>query len=250
MNVALARTTKERMTRLALLLPFLVACSSSPPNSQNDSGTENDASVASDADASTPQKDAQIPTDSGNDAASDPFVPHPPAGSTKCGSGVVDATSAHAACTEPSWILDDMPLVDGGMGAMPRACDGLTIGAGEWQVWCSPTNAYVWMRVPITNANTVKDCHDSSLLMIDEGLWQYANGGGNGGATIRTYESNGTEIIGTIPGDPQTLVASILVQTNTQNKSASLWIAGNLEDTCNNGFDPPVVLTGVDVTWK
>jgi hypothetical protein len=242
------------MTRFALLLPFVIACSSSPPASQDDSGTPaNDAAVASDADAAIQQKDATSVTDASTDAGEDPFVPHPPAGSTQCGSGVVDSSSAHTACTEPSWILDDMLTMDGGHAAMPRACDALTIGAGEWQAWCSPTNVYLWTRIPITNAGTLKDCHGTSLLDIDEGLWQYANGGGNAGGTIRTYEANGTEIVGTTPGDPQTLVASILIQTqtNTQVKAASFWIAGMLQDTCTNTmFDPPEVLTGIDATWK
>lgn len=241
------------MARFAFLLPFVIACSSSsPPASQNDSGTpEEDAGTTNDADAANPQKDAGSITDATGDAALDPFSPHPPAGSTECGSGTITSASAHAACTEPSWILDDMLLVDGGHGAMPRACDALGLGAGEWQAWCSATNVYLWASVPITNANTLKDCHDASLLMIDEGLWQYANGGGNGGATIGTYESNGTEIAGTTPGDPQTLIASIILQTDGQNKAATMWIAGSLEDTCNNAiFDPPTVLTGFDATWK
>jgi hypothetical protein len=240
------------MTRFAFLLPFAIACSSPPPASQNDSGVPTDASTSSDADGSSnPQKDAAIITDASADAPEDPFVPHPPAGSTKCGSGTIDSSSAHAACTEPSWILDDMLLIDGGMGSMPRSCDALTIGAGEWQVWCSATNAYVWARVPITNNGSLADCHNASLLNIDEGVWQYGNGGGNGGATIRTYESNGTEIIGTLAGDPQTLVASMLVQTNGQSKAATMWIAGSLEDTCNNAIlDPPTVLTGFDVKWQ
>ena len=240
------------MTRFAFLLPFLVACSSAPPATQDDSGLpENDAGTSTDADAAIQQKDGGSVIDAAGDAALDPFVPHPPAGSTKCGSGTIDSASAQKACTEPSWILDDMILVDGGHGAMPRACDALGIGAGEWQVWCTATSAYVWARVPITNANTVKDCHDVSILEIDEGLWQYANGGGNGGSTIGTYEQNGTEIAGTTPGDPQTLVASITLPTDGQNKAATMWIAGSLEDTCNNAiFDPPEVLTGFDATWK
>lgn len=240
------------MTRFAFLLPFAIACSSSPPASQNDSGTpENDAATSSDADAGNPQKDAGSITDASTDAPLDPFVPHPPAGATKCGSGTIDSASAQKVCTEPSWMLDDMLLFDGGHGAMPRSCNALTIGAGEWQVWCTATSAYVWARVPIANASTLNDCHDVSLLEINEGLWQYANGGGNGGATIGTYEQNGTEIMGTTPGDPQTLVASIILQTDGQNKAATMWIAGSLEDTCNNAiFDPPTVLTGFDATWK
>jgi hypothetical protein len=240
------------MTRLAFLLPFALACSSAPPASQNDSGTPgNDAGSTSDADASNPLKDAggSVTDANDDDAALDPFVPHPPAGSTKCGSGTITSASAHTACTEPSWILDDMLLVDGGHGAMPRSCDALTIGAGEWQAWCTATTTYLWARVPFQNAGTLADCHSDSIL-IDEGLWQYANGGGNGGADVRTYEQNGTEIAGTMPGDPQTLIASMTLQTG-QTKAATMWIAGSLEDTCNNGvFDPPTVLTGFDATWK
>ncbi|HEX4517619.1 MAG TPA: hypothetical protein VH054_28950 [Polyangiaceae bacterium] len=244
------------MTRLAFLFPFVLACSSAPPASQNDSGIpEGDAAAAvgSDADAAIQQKDAAIVTDAALDvdAASDPLVPHPPAGSTKCGAGTIDSASAHTACTEPSWILDDMLQIDGGQGAMPRACDALTIGAGEWQAWCTTTSTYLWARIPINNAGTMQDCHGTSLLMIDEGIWQYGNGGGNGGASIATYESNGTEIAGTVPGDPQTLVASMIVQTDGQNQAATMWIAGSIEDTCNNAiFDPPTVLTGFDATWK
>ena len=235
-----------------MLLPFVLACSSAGPRTHDDSGAPPADAAA--GDAAIPDHDGGVSTDAGSggdaDAGLDPFVPHPPQGSTKCGFGSITAGSAQTACSEPSFILDDAPLPDGGMGAMPRACDALTIGSGEWQVWCSPTEAYVWARIPATNANVVQDCHGASLLMIDEGLYESGSGGGNG-AQVMTYESNGTEIVGTPPNDPQTIIASITLPSTAKSGSAKLWVAGSLEDTCNGGgFGPPTVLTGVDATWS
>ena len=251
MNAAAARTTNVRMTRHVMLLPFIVACSSAGPWAGDDSGAPPADAAAGDS-AVVP--DGASTTDAGGggdgDAGLDPFVPHPPQGSTKCGSGAITSGSAQTACNEPSFILDDAPLPDGGMGSMPRACNALTIGSGEWQVWCTATDAYVWARIPATNANVLQDCHGASLLMIDEGLYESGNGGGNGAQAI-TYESDGTMIAGTPPNDPQTIIASVTVANPGNGGSAKLWVAGNLEDTCNGGgFGPPTVLTGLDATWK
>ncbi|HEY1957598.1 MAG TPA: hypothetical protein VGH28_18390 [Polyangiaceae bacterium] len=234
------------MTRLAWLLPLLFACSSSPARPAGD-----DASADAPVDAAAPDAPLTV-TDAGadaGDAAVDPFVPHPPDGATECGSGTISASSSHSACMEPSFVLDDVPLFDGGNGSMPRACDALTVGGGEWQVWCTPSEVYVWGRIPIENASTLTDCHAVSLLEIDEGLYATANAGGNG-AQVRTYEPDGTEIIGTPAGDPQTIVASITLPL-TASGAAQMFVAGMLEDTCNQGVPgPPTVLTGFDVQWK
>ncbi|HSQ61697.1 MAG TPA: hypothetical protein VLM85_00725, partial [Polyangiaceae bacterium] len=131
-----------------MLLPSILACSSAGPFTHDDSGAPPPDAAG---DSAIPEKDAAS-TDAGSggdadadaDAGLDPFVPHPPQGSTKCGFGAISAASAQTACAEPSFILDDAPLPDGGMGPMPRACDALTIGSGEWQVWCTSTEAYVW----------------------------------------------------------------------------------------------------------
>src|SRR5512140_1039870 len=128
------------MTRLGCLLPLLLlACSSTGPQQTTDSGAP-PKDAATTTDASPPPVDASV--DTGTDAALDPFVPHPPAGSTKCGSGVISAGSAQLTCNEPSMILDDVPQIDGGLSNVPRSCSALTIGAGEWQVWCTATNVY------------------------------------------------------------------------------------------------------------
>jgi len=239
------------MTRLACLL-LLVACSSRDPQQTTDSGVPKD-DAATDASSKTDASDASnVVTDSGSDASLDPFVPHAPAGATQCGSGVISAASAQTACTEPSWILDDAPQIDGGMGAMARSCSALTIGAGEWQIWCSPGSVYVWARIPITNANVLQDCHGTSLLMIDYGYYQSGNGGGNL-PTATTYETNGTEIAGTPPNDPQVIVTWLTFSTGPQQTSGtvSAWVAGSIEDTCNSGaFGPPTVLTGFDAKWQ
>jgi len=245
MNAFAVRTTNVRMTRYVILLPFIVACSSAGPQAGDDSG----APLADAAAGDSAHLDAASTTDSGGggDAGLDPLVPHPPQGSTKCGSGVITSGSAQAVCTEPSFILDDAPLPDGGMGAMPRACNALTINSGEWQVWCTATDAYVWARIPVTNANVLQDCHGASLLMIDYGLYESGSGGGNGLQAL-TYESDGTAIAGTPPNDPQTIIASITLPS--VNGSAKLWVAGSLEDTCNGGgFGPPTVLMGLEAIW-
>lgn len=192
----------------------------------------------------SPQPDGGV-----GDAGLDPLAPHPPAGATKCGSGTITAGSSQTACTEPSFVLDDVPLPDGGTESMPRACDALTVSGGEWQVWCSATEAYVWARIDATNAGTLQDCHGLSLLMIDEGLYDTGSSGGNG-VQVMTYEADGTEIAGTPPGDPQTIIASLTIPS-TQGGAAQLFVAGSLEDSCQSGaFGPETVLAGLDATWK
>jgi len=192
--------------------------------------------------------DATDATDA-SDGGVDPFVPHPPAGATKCGSGSISAGSAQSACTEPSMVLDDMLLPDGGFGAMPRACDALTVGAGEWQAWCTSSEVYVWGRIPIVDAGTLTDCHGVSLIMIDEGLYATGNAGGNG-VQVGTYEQDGTEIAGTATGDSQTIVASTTLAA-TSSGTAQMFVAGSLEDTCNQGIpEAPTVLTGFNAQWN
>jgi hypothetical protein len=251
-NARRGGTTNVRMTRLVSLLPFLMACSSAAPHFGGDSGAPppEDAAVA---DAAAPDAAVPIPDggDAGADAAADPFVPHPPAGATQCGAGVITSGSSQSACMEPSMVLDDVPLFDGGTESMPRSCGALDVGGGEWQVWCTATEAYLWAKLtPANNTNVMQDCHGLSLLMIDEGLYESGNGGGNG-AQVMTYESDGTEIAGTVPGDPQTVIASITLSGSQQSGSAQLFVAGSLEDSCQGGaFGPPTVLAGVDLAWK
>ena len=238
------------MTRLAWLLPWLLACSSSPFAPGGDAAVT-DAAVDAPKSIDAATGDATTASDAsdGSDGGLDPFVPHPPDGATKCGSGVISAGSAQSACTKPSMMLDDMLLPDGGFGAMPRACDALTVGAGEWQTWCTPSEVYVWGRIPVVNAGTLSDCHGVSLLMIDEGLYDTGNMGGNT-SQVRTYQQDGTEIIGTPKGEPQTIVTWLTVAA-TSSGGAQMFVAGSLEDTCNGGEqEPPTVLTGFNAQWN
>ena len=239
------------MTRWILLPFFAAACSAGAPPGEDDAGTPATDAAAADGATKPPLDagaDAAESTDANaSDAASNPFVPHPAADMTKCGSGVVSEGSSQSACTEPSEILDYV-LLDGGSTSYARACGALTVGAGEWQAWCDSTSVYLWTRMPFTSNGSLQDCKGNSLLMIDYGLYEAGSGGGNG-VQVGTYETDGTEIAGTPPNDAQTIVASTTIASTAKSGAASVFVAGSLEDTCTQIPDPPTVLAGFDATW-
>lgn len=150
-------------------------------------------------------------------------------------------------CMAPSFALDLVPKADGGFGPAPRNCGAFTISGGSWEVWCTATDAYVWARFDqLTNQGTWVDCHNQSLVWIDEGVYESGSGGGNG-AHVATY-MNGTQIVGTVPGMPQTAVLDVTLATN--GGGAKLFVLGALENTCMMGAPgEPTVLGGLSVTW-
>ena len=207
----------------------------------------NDAS--SKVDAATPG-DAAPPGDGpSGEAAADPLAPQPPPGSTECGHGTITSGDFAKGCTTPSFVLDDVPQLDGGLASTPRSCGALTIGGGSWQAWCTPTAAYVWARFDqLTNTGTLVDCHQVSLLWVDEGVYDTGSGGGNG-AHVATYQ-NGSEIVGTVPGTPQTGIYDVTLDNTATGGSANLFVLGSLEDSCNQGAPgPPTVYGGLSVSW-
>jgi hypothetical protein len=208
-----------------------------------------DSSVDSSS-ADAPPFDAGEVGDTGD--GGDPLAPHPPAGATKCGDGTFTAGDASTACTKPSFALDDMLLPDGGHGSTPRECGALTTAGGVWQVWCAPDATYLWARFDdVQNDGALKDCHGGSLLMIDEGVFDTGSIGGNG-AHVATYQDPYGMIFGTPPGVSQTAIYELTIDGKWPpgDGGASLYLLGSLDDSCAGGPQPPVVLSGVGVTWK
>ncbi len=186
------------------------------------------------------------------DSGASPLMALPPPGSSMCAHGTFTQAEAMMACMTPSFALDDMPLPDGGTATIPRSCSAVTISDGEWEVWCSPMSAYVWVRFNnLTNANVLQDCHHLSLLLVDEGVYDTGSGGGNG-AQVGTYELDGGEISGTVPGMPQIGIYQVTLPStpDASQAGANLFVLGSLEDSCGMGpQDPPTVLTGIGVKW-
>jgi hypothetical protein len=179
-------------------------------------------------------------------------MPSPPAGATECGSGSITASSAVMVCMMPDEVLDSTPLPDGGTAMTPRACDGVTVGSGSWQVWCTSKVAYVWARFDnVNNTGAIHDCHGLSLLNIDEGIYSDGSGGGNG-VEVGTFELDGTEISGLTTTMPE----NVAIQTTLDNSSmmggaADLFVLASLQDSCTMTlFGTPTVIAGVAVTWK
>jgi hypothetical protein len=180
------------------------------------------------------------------------LVPNPPPGAKECGSGTITEASSSTACMAPNWVLDSMLLPDGGMAMTPRDCGALSVTSGTWQVWCAPKQIYLWARFnDVSNTGTLADCHGLSLLEVDEGVYAFASGGGNG-TQVATYELDGAEIAGLTPSMPEDIVITTTLSASPgMGGSANLWVLGSLEDSCKmGGFDPPTVLAGVTVTWK
>jgi hypothetical protein len=250
---------------------FLFACSgasSSSSDMHGDSGTSMEPEGGSPA----PGQDGSTPPDAGSnpdsathfdaghpgdaaliEAGTSLLTPSPPAGSTECGSGLITQASAMSVCMMPDAVLDSMPLPDGGTAMTPRACDAITITSGNWQVWCTSKVAYVWARFDgVKNTGTLHDCHGLSLLNIDEGVFSYGSGGGNG-AEVATFQLDGTEISGLTTTTAENMVMETTLDNTMDMGSgaADLFVLGSLEDSCTMSlYGPPTVFTGVAVTWK
>jgi hypothetical protein len=142
-----------------------------------------------------------------------------------------------------------VPQPDGGLASTPRKCDALTIGSGQWEAWCTPSNTYVWARFDqLSNQGTWTDCHHVSLVEVDEGVYDTGLAGGNT-SNMLTYEADGTSIAGTFPGMPETGILQVTVGNGPNGGSSKLFVLGSLQDSCNTGASTATVLGGVSVTW-
>jgi hypothetical protein len=214
--------------------------------SSHDGGAGTDGSSAGDASSSSDSASS----DGSLSDASNPLAPHPPPGSTKCGHGTFTQSDWSTGCMTPSWVLDMALQADGGFGTTPRDCTALTIASCQWEAWCTASDTYLWARFDqLSNSGTWVDCHNASLLWVDEGVYDTGSSGGNG-AHVGTFEMDGTQIVGTTPGMPQIGILEVNVGNGPNGGAAKLFVLGSLENTCNMGAPgPPTVLGGISVSW-
>src|SRR5262245_18659267 len=93
----------------------------------------------------------------GGGSGPDPNKPNPPAGYTKCGSGMFDNFHSNQICKsvwtdtqfgvlyDPKTNKPEDPTDD-----LPWACDDVNITTGQYEVWCSggaPQSIYIWAKV-------------------------------------------------------------------------------------------------------
>ena len=260
--------TLRALLVMVAIARVVVACSSAESTANvdgadaaaSDAGGSGDASVhdgggggdAAVADAS-PTVDASPTSDAPLDAMADaanPLAPHPPPGATMCGHGAITSGDFASGCMSPSWVLDMTLQPDGGFASTPRNCGALAIGSGQWEAWCTSSQTYVWARFDqLQNQGTYVDCHNVSLLWIDEAVYDTGSSGGNG-AHVGTYQMNGTQIVGTTPGMPQIGILEVTVGNTPNGGAAKLYVLGSLENTCNMGAPgPPTVFGGIAVSW-
>jgi hypothetical protein len=256
-----------------LLLTLLLGCSSAAGsfNGGSDSGAGSETGPGAEGGLPHPDQDGAASHDGGakGDSAALPdgghaggdasavdagslLTPSPPKGATECGSGTITQASSSTACMMPNWVLDSMPLPDGGTAMTPRDCSALTVTSGTWEVWCTSTEVYLWARFNgVNDTGSLVDCHGLSLIEIDEGVYSSGSGGGNG-TQVATFELDGTEIAGLTPAMPEDMVITVTLDNPSGTAgSADLFVLGSLEDSCKMGaFDPETVLAGVTVTWK
>jgi hypothetical protein len=253
---------------LPIAVTLLLGCSGT---SGSFSSMEHDSGTATGADADPlMHADGTAPVDGGSNGDSAPddashcvdsatsdagkslLTPSPPPGATECGSGDITQASVTTACMMPNTILDSMPLPDGGTTMTPRACDAITVASGMWQVWCTPTEAYIWARFDgVKDTGTLHDCHGLSLLEIDEGVYSSGFGGGNG-TQVATFELDGTEIGGLTSSMTENMVfAATIGNPSSTGGAADIFVLGSLEDSCGGGgLDQETVLAGATVAWK
>lgn len=253
------------LTRLLLLaLAPLVACSSTPADpgagggggDDDSGGSATDGGGAGDDDGGLSHGDGSTSKDGGeggssHDAAVPGVGPTPPPGATQCGNGTFAAGDVVSACAIPSYVLDNVPDFDGGYSSTPRACNAITTTGGAWETWCTATETYAWVRFDqVTNLGSLSDCHGITLLEIDYGSYDTGSGGGNG-TQVATFQANGTSVVGTPVGTPQTATMQVTLGDNSSKGAANLFLQGTtLIGAGCPGAIVPTVLAGARVTWE
>jgi hypothetical protein len=202
-------------------------------------GTSKDAS-GSDA-ALSP--DGSGPTDADADTAA--LAPHPPSGATKCGSGTFTANDSTAACQSDPTL---------GPLAYPRDCTSFVIAGGEFEVWCSSTQTYLWARFDGAGVKTPYQCtavFDGSVVSFDPPLQIIANQGEIHGASGGTSFSNwgsGDGVLLTY-GTPGSFAVDATVSGAFPTGKATIWVVTE-QLKCPGGAELPMTTrAGAPFSW-
>lgn len=171
-----------RCVFVALLLAGSGACSASEgaPSLSADgsvSGSLEDGGVEG-LDASK-EPDAKVVSDGGSsktdsatspDGGGDSLQASPPAGFSKCGSGLITTASALSACQG----FDDSSPV------RPKACDGATLTGGSWELWCKGDDRWVWARFDDVRTTATFPCPAVSAIVGASQSYTTTGGWGGG----------------------------------------------------------------------
>jgi hypothetical protein len=238
------------MDRAWMLVAFLSAgCGHNPGPVGTDAGSADGPGVADAAltEASTGDL-AEGPADGGGpDMTWNPSVPNPPAGSVKCGHATFTVADSNQLCMNAhglvidSWGMAHQPF--------PRACNAVTFGSGDYDVWCTATDAYVFAHFAgLVPTGTLK-CKGSTGLALSA-IYETGSGGGDTGITLKTgyggVPYNDFDV--TTPID-----AYVWITTAVASGTASLWmtpftalLTGPCGDS-NAGYRS--LVAGVEATW-
>ena len=231
-------------TALTLLLAGCGAPGSSPPVA--DLAATLDLAAPSAADAGPRDLAATDGASAPADLAPRPGDPHPPPGAAKCGSGLLTDGDRRIACLSPAAILDAWGQA---RQPFPRRCDAATIDSGWWQVWCTPTEAYVHVHFAGLRATGTLLCKNTTMLSLSA-VYQAGNSGGDTGNNPRSGYA----------GSPsydfdkaQPIDADLWITTAVAARGATLWLApfSSLIPGCgsmSSGYR--TIVGGATVTWK
>jgi hypothetical protein len=206
------------IARPLLLVLLLAGCNRSTTIVDSDGGVAQDGPALADLAGSS--SDGSVSADAGGgppDMTWDPSQAHPPMGATRCGDGTFTDADSKMVCQMSSFLLDYWGMQ---MTPFPRACDAATITGGSYEVWCTPTQAYVHVRFTGLRATGTLVCKMTTRLMLGV-VYESGGGGGDTGITL-------TSGYGGVPSNDFDVNSPIdaygWITVAVGAKSANLWL--------------------------
>jgi hypothetical protein len=178
------------------------------------------ANDGSPIDASSPVSDGAPP-----DAASGPLDPKPPAGASPCGAGAFTQADATTECQAGVLGL--------GSGFVQGRCGSLSLDAGEWKAWCTPTTAYVWMKFAGAALPTPIDGCPAWTI---HGMYRNGFASGDLGNSQQSGHTTGD-----LAATPKDIVMwrTIVLASPSEKGTAALYLGAMPNPQCKNLPSPP-----------
>jgi hypothetical protein len=235
------------------------ACSSTSDGTPVGQAPGDASTPATDGEGSPPQdsgtgvKDAagsdtgSLPDGGGaTDGNTTSLAPRPPSGATKCGSGTFSANDSTTACqSQPTF---------GGQLAYPHDCGSVDVAGGQFEVWCSSTETYLWARFDGVGVKSPYECN----VTVDGSVYPYypelsigsgeveIHAGASGIGTGATPYGNGLYLT---YGTPGTFAIDVTTPGAFSSGTATIWVVTQ-QNNCPGSQDLPKTITaGVPLTW-